>query len=106
MVRVIETAGFPVDEYGTYFSRDEIGEVPHTSGLYGLFWNEQLRYVGRSNDIRVRLSTWIRRYLNKDDYIPFTTYDWFSLLNDEDIYEAEDYIIKYYQPHYNIYQRE
>lgn len=105
VIRTLETEGYTVKEYGTDWSKDSISEVPQKPGIYVLYWGETIQYIGMSEgSIPSRVNNWKHLDEYKWDNIPFGTFDWFTLPKDQ-VRDAEDYLIKYYQPDYNIKQK-
>ena len=104
IARVLETADFHVGKYGTTFPKGDLDDIPDKPGVYALFWGDTLQYIGKSETLRTRLKNWEFKDRLKDENIPFGSYDWFVLPSKE-VADAEDYLIKYYQPPYNISQR-
>lgn len=104
ITRVLNTEGYAIREYGTAFSKNDMSEIPNEGGVYALYWGETLQYIGRSKDLRKRLKNWEFKDHWKEENIPFGSCDWYVLLPSQ-VNDAEDFLIKYYQPPYNIAQR-
>jgi len=98
--RKLENEGFTIIEWGNYFTKDELGDIPYEPGVYILYWGETMQYVGKSNNLQIRLSEWERRDYYKEYYIPFGSIAWF-VLPENQISDAEAILIDYYDPPYN-----
>ena len=95
----LEREKFRVMDYGEYFRDGNRPLIPTRPGVYCLFYGDTLQYVGRSVNIKDRLRQHLDNRLNKTDHnIPFGNYYWY-VLHQKEISDAEDLLIRYYDPH-------
>jgi len=99
--RLLEKNDFTVFEWDKDQKQNYLN-VPNEVGVYALYWGESLRYIGRAANLRRRLSQWDSEdYYGTDKRIPFGSFAWFTLPEDE-YKDAEALLILYYDPPYNV----
>lgn len=92
---------FNVNGWGTKEKSNYL-DAPNELGVYALYWGSTLQYIGRSNNLRRRLSQWDSEDLYRTDIrIPFGSFAWFTLPKKQ-VQDAEALLILYYDPPYNL----
>ena len=98
----LEKEGYEIKDFGEWFYDADRYEIPPRPGVYSLFYGNIIQYIGSSIDLRIRLRNHLdNKYHRRDGYIPFGNYSWY-VLNKSVIVDAEDMIIRYYEPKYNL----
>lgn len=98
----LEREGFKVIDFEEYNYDEDRSLIPIKTGVYCLFYGDTPQYVGRGVNLKDRLRQHLDNKKNKTDgYIPFGNYSWY-VLHPRQIVNAEDMLIRYYDPPYNI----
>ncbi len=98
--RTLEQYGFTVFDWGKD-RKVNYSNAPSEVGVYALYWGTTLQYIGRTVGLRKRLSQWDSEdYYGTDIRIPFGSFAWFSISEDE-YKAAEAILILKYDPPYN-----
>lgn len=98
----LESEKIKVVDYGEYWKNDGRPLIPTGDGVHCLFYGNALQYLGRSANLRERLWQHIDNKMSRiDNRILFGNYSWY-VLHLKQIPEAEDFLIRYYDPPCNI----
>lgn len=83
----------------------KIKNIPNTFGVY-VFYNKKKKviYVGKSNKLKNRVSSYFKGKTDKDLYIIKSAFfiDYFLVKNENDAFFLENNLIKKHQPKYNV----
>ena len=98
----LEREGFKVIDSEEDNYDEDRALIPFKGGVYCLFYGDTLQYVGRAVNLKDRLRQHLDNKKNKTyGYIPFGNYSWY-VLHPKQIGDAEDFLIRYYDPPYNL----
>lgn len=97
----LEREGYNIIDFGEYYYDGDRGEIREKPGVYCLLYGDTLQYVGHAINLKNRLRQHLDNKRNGNDgYIPFGNYSWY-VLNKRLIVDAEDFLIRTYDPRYN-----
>ena len=73
-------------------------------GVYIFFNKKSILYIGKSNNIRRRVSSYFKNYSDKSKIITsiYTSIDYILVDSEEDALFLENTLIKKHQPKYNV----
>ncbi len=92
---------FTVVEWGT-LEKSSYLDAPNEPGVYALYWGKTMQYIGRSTNLRRRLSQWDSEDLYRTNIrIPFGSFAWFTLPVNQ-VQDVEALMILFYDPPYNL----
>lgn len=89
-------------DHGKYCDNGDRTLIPPWSVVCGIFDGNTLKYAGRALDLKDRLRQHLDSKISKTlGRIVFGSYSWY-LLHPKQIFNTEDFLIRYYEPTYDI----
>ena len=96
IIRVnLQNEGFSIIIYKEILPKTQLVNIPIKAGIYALFWGESCRYIGKSEQLQIRL-----KKHDSEKIKSFGHFSWYQIRSDR-IDAAEKMLVCFYKPKLN-----